>query len=266
MCPLIESLPATLLIAALVAVALIVYRRFDRRHPSPASLPNPAELTQGASILVIVCMVASAATAGVCYLVFGPENPIPATAVEPLLLPVPFAATLFVYIVTCAATGFYEEAAFRVVLQGLFERGFAGNGVTPRRCVLFAALLSSVLFAVMHVITPIPEGADLLHVGMQGAFKFLQGLLFGLVMTALLKRTGSLAVVAAIHMCYNLLFFLPWLAAAGSFPTTYLTGVSIDTIGLAITSICLVPAAVFSVRFLACGGQVQRPSDGESPC
>lgn len=262
----IESLPATLLIAALVAVALIAYHRFDRKHPSPAALPNVAELNQGTSILVIVCMIASAATAGVCYLVFGPENPIPATAVEPLLLPVPFVSTLFIYVVTCAATGFYEEAAFRVILQGLFERGFAGNGVASRRCVLFAALLSSILFAVMHVVTPVPAGADPLHVGMQGAFKFLQGLLFGLVMTALLKRTGSLAMVTAIHMCYNLLFFLPWLAAAGSFPTTYLTGVSIDTIGLAITSMCLVPAAVFSVRFLACGGQVQRPSDEESPC
>ena len=263
---LIESLPATLFITVFVAAALIVYRRFDHRHPSSVVLPSSAELTQGASILIIVCMVASAATAGACFLVFGSENPIPAVAVEPLPAQAPLVATLFAYVLTCAATGFYEEAAFRVVLQGLFERGFAGNGVKPPRCVLFAALFGSALFAIMHVVTPIPAGADAFHVGMQGVFKFLQGFLFGLVMTALLKRTGSLAVVAAMHMCYNLLFFLPWLAVAGSFPVTYLTGTSIDTIGLAITSICLLPAAAFSVRFLACGGQVQRPSDGESPC
>ena len=92
---------------------------------------------------------------------------------------------------------------------------------------------------------------------MQVALKFLQGMLFGLAMTGLLARTGSFALAAAVHACYDLLFFLPWVMDIGGFPSTYLTGLAIDTFALAANCVCLAPTAVLSLRLLAYGGAVQ---------
>lgn len=258
---LIESLPTTLLLAAMVAVLLALYRHHGQTHSSPVIGPEPGELSQGISLLIIACVTASAGATLVIFGIMGGQYPIMESVQDQSAIKGSFVATLLAYILSCAATGFYEEGLFRVLLQGLFERGFYSNGVCPRRCMLFAALLASLIFAVLHAVCPPAPEADTMQVALQALFKCVQGFLFGIVMVGLLKRTGSFVLVIAIHTCYNLLFFVPWFITVGAFPTTYLTGSIVDTVGLIATSACLVPIAALALRFLAYGGSVQRRAD-----
>lgn len=262
----LEELPTTLFIAAVMAVALALYRRWSYAHPSAVAPPEPQELSQGMSLLMIACVTASAAVSLGCFIVLGEEYPVFTPAVDQAVSNAPFIATVGAYVVSCLAIGFYEEALFRAIAPGLFERGFVGNGLSPRKCVLYAALLSSALFAVLHVLAPIVSGADPLQAGLQVVFKFLQGMLFGILMVGLLKRTGSFLFVVAIHTCYNLLYFMPWFVAAGAFPATYVTGLPIDTLALFTTSLLLAPVAVIAYRFLAYGACVQPSADAEDAC
>ena len=166
--------------------------------------------------------------------------------------------TIAAYVLVCVAVGFYEEGAFRVILQDLFTRGFSSNGARPERCALYAALLTSVLFAALHAASPLPADGDSAQIALQAILKFLQGALFGLAMAGLLAKTGSFALIVAVHTSYDLLFFLPWAISAGTFPSTYLTGLPIDTLALCANCVCLVPSAVVGIRQLVCGGAVQR--------
>ena len=170
----------------------------------------------------------------------------------------PLAVTIAAYVLVCVAVGFYEEGAFRVILQDLFTRGFSSNGVRPERCALYAALLTSVLFAALHAASPLPADGDSAQIALQAILKFLQGALFGLAMAGLLAKTGSFALIVAVHTSYDLLFFLPWAISAGTFPSTYLTGLPIDTLALCANCVCLVPSAIVGIRQLVCGGAVQR--------
>lgn len=254
----LASLVPTLAITAIVAIVLIGHGRFARRHPNPAALRSPDEPTQGVSVLGLICVMLSAAIPLLCFVSVGAQypalefaDPAAPTADAPLV------ATVAGYLVICACVGFYEEGAFRVILQDLFSRGFLGNGARRGRCALYAAIAASVLFAVLHAVSPVPAEADSVQVAMQAALKFLQGMLFGLAMTGLLARSGSFVLVAAVHACYDLLFFLPWMLDIGGFPSTYLTGLAIDTFALAANCVCLAPAAVLSLRLLAYGGAVQ---------
>ena len=255
--PLLASLVPTLAVTAIVAIVLIGHGRFARRHPNPAALRSPDEPTQGISVLGLLCVMLSAAIPILCFVSVGAQYPALEFADPAAMSDAPLAATVAGYLVICACVGFYEEGAFRVVLQDLFARGFLGNGMRRGRCALYAAIASSALFAVLHAASPIPAGADSVQVAMQAALKCLQGMLFGLAMTGLLARTGSFALVVAVHACYDLLFFLPWVLDIGGFPSTYLTGLAIDTFALAANCVCLAPAAVLSLRLLAYGGAVQ---------
>ena len=254
---LLASLVPTLAITAIVAIVLIGHGRFARRRPNPAALRSQDEPTQGVSVLALLCVMLSAAIPLLCFVSVGAQYPALEFADPAAMADAPLAATVAGYLVICACVGFYEEGAFRVILQDLFARGFLGNGVRRGRCALYAAITSSALFAVLHVVSPVPVEADSAQVAMQAALKFLQGMLFGLAMTGLLARTGSFALAAAVHACYDLLFFLPWVLDIGAFPSTYLTGLAIDTFALAANCVCLAPAAVLSLRLLAYGGAVQ---------
>lgn len=253
----LASLVPTLAITAIVAIVLIGHGRFARRRPNPAALRSQDEPTQGVSVLALLCVMLSAAIPLLCFVSVGAQYPALEFADPAAMADAPLAATVAGYLVICACVGFYEEGAFRVILQDLFARGFLGNGVRRGRCALYAAITSSALFAVLHVVSPVPVEADSAQVAMQVALKFLQGMLFGLAMTGLLARTGSFALAVAVHACYDLLFFLPWVLDIGGFPSTYLTGLAIDTFALAANCVCLAPAAVLSLRLLAYGGAVQ---------
>lgn len=254
----LASLPSALVIAAIVAAVLFVFKRFAALHPNPVIRTQAEEGKQGASILALACVVLSAAIPLVCFMSVGADYPVLDYVDARSIDSAPLAATIAAYILVCVAVGFYEEGVFRVILQDLFTRGFSSNGARPERCALYAALLTSILFAALHVSSPLPAGADAAQIALQAILKFLQGSLFGLAMAGLLAKTGSFALIVGVHASYDLLFFLPWAIAAGTFPSTYLTGLPIDTIALCANCVCLVPAAIVGIRQLVCGGAVQR--------
>lgn len=254
----LASLPSALVIAAIVAAALFVFKRFSALHPNPVARMRAEEEKQGASILALACIVLSAAIPLACFMSVGADYPVLDYVDARSIDSSPLAVTIAAYILVCVAVGFYEEGAFRVILQDLFTRGFSSNGARPERCALYAALLTSVLFAALHAASPLPAGGDSTQIALQVILKFLQGTLFGLAMAGLLAKTGSFALIVAVHTSYDLLFFLPWAISAGTFPSTYLTGLPIDTLALCANCVCLVPSAVVGIRQLVCGGAVQR--------
>lgn len=254
----LASLPSALVLAALVAAALFGCARLAEKRPGPFSPRRQLMAVQRGGALVLACLIASAVVPLVCFMLIGADYPIFVFASGAASVRPPIAVEIVAYLAVCAAVGFYEEGAFRVVLPDLFARGFSGNGVSPARCRLYAVLLASVLFAALHAASSAPADADSLQVALQAALKVAQGLLFALAMAGLLAKTGSLPLIVAVHACYDALFFLPWMLEIGAFPSTYLTGLPIDTAALAAVCLCLVPAAAVSFRQLVCGGAVQR--------
>lgn len=251
----LNDLISSLALSAFVAVALTLYRFFDKNHPMPSQRNEAMAGRQGTSALILISVVLSAVVPFICFTAFGPrfpEAPLEGGSLENAS----FVGTLATYVLVCVATGFYEEGAFRVVIPGLFERGFAGNGIESPRRLLLAVLLSGILFAVLHVSSPLSDGFDEVMV-LQALLKFAQGMLFSLTMFGLLLKTGSFTLVVAAHASYDLLFFLPWLIDTGGFPSTYLTGIFVDVVALAVNCVCLIPAAVASARLVACGGEMQ---------
>ena len=248
----LASLPSALVIAAIVAAALFVFKRFAALHPNPVARMRAEEEKQGTSILALACIVLSAAIPLACFMSVGADYPVLDYVDARSIDSAPLAVTIAAYVLVCVAVGFYEEGAFRVILQDLFTRGFSSNGARPERCALYAALLTSVLFAALHAASPLPAGGDSAQIALQAILKFLQGALFGLA------KTGSFALIVAVHTSYDLLFFLPWAISAGTFPSTYLTGLPIDTLALCANCVCLVPSAIVGIRQLVCGGAVQR--------
>ena len=255
---LLASLPPALAAAVLVAALLAVFGAVSRRYPNPLACECDDTPTQGVSMLALACVVLSAAVPLACFLVAGSSYPVFDFVEEPPAEQPPLMATVAAYLAICAAVAFYEEGAFRVILQDLFERGFAGNGARADRCRLYAAVLASALFAALHAFSPAASDADGVQVAAQAILKFSQGMLFGMAMAGLLAKTGSFALIIGIHTCYDLLFFLPWMLTVGAFPATYLTGLPIDTWALAANCACLVAPAALAVRQLVCGGAVQR--------
>lgn len=253
----LESLPLSLAIVALVSCVLAGYAWYDKRHPSPIAPESGNAGPQGVSVFALACVILSASVPFICFAIMGSRYPVfdymdATVGGDPSLF-----VTIAAYLATCIAVGFYEEGIFRVILQGLFERGFAANGAQHARCGLYAAVLASMLFAGLHIASPLPSDVDTVQIVLQAALKFTQGAFFGLSMAGLLKKTGSFALIVAIHSCYDLLFFFPWIMVSGDFPATYLTGLPIDTFALGANCFCLLPVVVVSIREFMCGGAMQ---------
>ena len=171
----LASLPSALVIAAIVAAALFVFKRFSALHPNPVARMRAEEEKQGASILALACIVLSAAIPLACFMSVGADYPVLDYVDARSIDSSPLAVTIAAYVLVCVAVGFYEEGAFRVILQDLFTRGFSSNGARPERCALYAALLTSVLFAALHAASPLPADGDSAQIALQAILKFLQG-------------------------------------------------------------------------------------------
>lgn len=169
---------------------------------------------------------------------------------------------IVVFVLMCTATAFYEEGLFRIIIQRVFEALFAKNGTAPARCVLHAALLTSIVFGVLHLSAPFDDLGNA-HAVAQIVLKLLQGTMFGLVMTGLLKRTGSMVFIVALHACYDLALFFPTAISFGVVPNTYITGLPIDTVALAVSVVPLIPAAIGAVRALTQPEVCERRFEGE---
>ena len=128
----------------------------------------------------------------------------------------------------CLLTGLYEEAFMRVLGIEVFERALDAKR---------AILASAALFALLHVGVPdISAGYPVL---MQSALKFVQALLFGLILGALYAQTRRLWPCALIHAGFDVLYLAPNVLLTGTMPGTYASGSVSDTVLLAVTVLML---------------------------
>lgn len=278
--PVAEAIPRALICSAVVACALWALP-FGRIAAERREQGNPrnkrtriVELKPAAAFVAVACLAVSAA-AYLAVKVFGSAaSPVPflaeafgaASSSDDALLgsisSIPSSAVLrfALFLIVCAATAFFEEGLFRVVLQKSAEKALADRGCAPASIQLKAALSISAVFGILHVASVPVDGADPLQVGIQTALKLVQGMMFGLILTGLLKRTGSFSFIVALHACYDLILFFPPALVFGVMPTTYLTGAPLDSLALAAAACALAPAAIGAVRVLraggACGGAV----------
>lgn len=165
----------------------------------------------------------------------------------------------------CAATGVFEEALFRgllvtclynrlIILNGDIVEENAGGSRKTIPPMASAALMGSVLFALLHVVgsPPIAVEGELAGfiVSTQIALKLLQAGMFGFCMTALMVRTGSVWLSIIAHTAFDLLYFAPALIAKGALPATHVTGNCGDLVVLALSTAVLAPLCLKSRQWM----------------
>ena len=130
---------------------------------------------------------------------------------------------------------------------GLLGAGGEGADWAVKRAVL----LSAVLFALLHV--GVPDAAASATVMLQTLVKFAQAFLFGLVMGVLYARSRSLWPCAVAHAGFDALYLGPGVVLTGVLPTTYASGLPIDTALLCATTALLAIVAVATWKSWAKG-------------
>ena len=128
----------------------------------------------------------------------------------------------------CLLTGVHEEAFMRVLGIEAFERA-----VDLKRAIL----ASAALFALLHVGVPDLSAGQL--VLMQTALKFVQALLFGMILGVLYTQTRRLWPCALVHAGFDVLYLVPYVLLTGVMPETYASGAASDTVLLAVTVLML---------------------------
>ena len=144
-------------------------------------------------------------------------------------------------------TGLFEEAFVRVLGTETVVGGLRARGVEKRRAVLLAAVVTSAIFALLHVGVP-AEGSGVAG-WLQMAGRFLQTGLFGFCMAGLYEQSKSLWPCALLHAGFNLLYLNIFPLLPDVAPV-YGSGASSVSVLLIITTICLVPLAVKAYRVL----------------
>lgn len=162
-----------------------------------------------------------------------------------------FAQRLVLLLVVCALTGAFEEAFMRVLAIETFESLLGAGGEGADWAVKRAVLLSAVLFALLHV--GAPDAAASATVILQTLVKFAQAFLFGLVMGVLYARSRSLWPCVVAHAGFDALYLGPGVVLTGVLPTTYASGLPIDTALLCATTALLAIVAVATWKSWAKG-------------
>ena len=140
----------------------------------------------------------------------------------------------------CLLTGLYEESFMRVLGIEAFERA----SDTKR-----AILASAALFALLHVGAPdISAGQPVLF---QTALKFVQALLFGVILGMLYAQTRRLWPCALVHAGFDVLYLGPNVLLTGEMPATYASGMVGDTVLLVVTVLMLAGVALKMCKEIA---------------
>lgn len=212
--------------------------------PTTLRYPTAVFLALGFSVVSAAGSLVASAISGVTL--FG-ESSLNNNNVEDL----PFVLLIILFFLVCAATGFYEEGLFRVILPRALYRAFALNGANLHYCPLYASLFSAILFGALHLSFTITDTKTLsLLILIQVFLKFAQGFLFSLTMTLFLQRSGSFVAVALLHASYDAVVFLPWVLLSGVFPSAYITGAASDTWSLLVSAVALIIPATVCIRLL----------------
>ena len=128
-------------------------------------------------------------------------------------------------------------AGGRVGVSGEIEHNTVKLSIAFNPAAKRAILVSALLFALLHVGVP-DASADQL-VLMQSVLKFVQALLFGLILGVLYTQTRRLWPCAFIHAGFDVLYLAPNVFLTGTMPATYASGTVGDTVLLAVTVLML---------------------------
>lgn len=142
-------------------------------------------------------------------------------------------STVFLFLLTCLATGFAEEIIFRGIgLQFLLQR-------LPQtlKGTILAVLLSSLVFGLMHLFN-IFGGSGVGNTLLQVGYSFLMGAMWAV----LYLKTKNIWLVMILHGLYN--FFGQVLFELGSVINRY------DTVTIAITVILAVLVMGYTIKLV----------------
>ena len=104
-----------------------------------------------------------------------------------------FLAAILVPIVTFLAVGIQEELFSRgYQLQNLAE-GFNSKTISPNTAILLATLLSSLVFAALHILNPNSTLFSTFNIFLAGVFLLAMGFIL----------TGELAIPIGVHITWN---------------------------------------------------------------
>ena len=156
-------------------------------------------------------------------------------------------AAALMFVAMLAGTAVFEELLFRGFLFDAFARVLGARNV--KAPLLVAAIVSSVLFGVLHV-TADAGSLFRMNAYIQAAVKVAEGTAFGLVMCALAVKTCSVWPAVAAHFAFNVISELPIYLATGVQTSTYITGSPADIAVLAVGTACLLPAAKWAADYL----------------
>lgn len=174
-----------------------------------------------------------------------------------LALPADWAVDLAGMAALCAFVGVFEEVLFRGVLLGGLLSRFGGT----RNGVVVAALVSSVVFGAVHVVSS-AGATDALTLA-QMLLKTVQAGSIGLISAAVYVRTRNIWGVAALHALADFLLMAP-LALVGGGEAALGSYVSqgADALSVAL-GVALVAAYLFAVALYApCAVQGWRLLEG----
>lgn len=157
-------------------------------------------------------------------------------------------ADVIVLAVLCLGVGMFEEGMFR----GLILNGLLARMGSSKRGVVWALVLSSLLFGLSHVF-PITEEITAMTI-VQSVLKTLQAGIIGFVLGVIALRTRSLWPSIAIHALTDYLLMFPSMGLMGEPLTTEYVATGEDGVATAVmyvvVSVLYLPALIRCVREL----------------
>ena len=266
---------AVLALVALAAVKLVVPDALNR---CTITVQQRGIVRFATIALLLVGLVGGAIT--ILTWLFAGSSSIAGFEFAALSSTVDLMKNLLLLLGICLLTGVYEESFMRVLGIETFERALGEGGgasmcpvselaadgrvATPgdaergvfRQPVVFdavakrAVVASALLFALLHVGVPDLSTGQLML--MQTALKFVQALLFGVILGVLYAQTRRLWPCVLIHAGFDVMYLGPYVLLTGAMPETYASGAASDTVLLAVTTLMLVGVALKIRKEIAC--------------
>lgn len=163
-------------------------------------------------------------------------------------LPPKFLVNIINALITGATVGIVEEFTFRgLVFGGILQK--TGNS---KKSIILAAVVSGLLFGVMHVINSALAG-EISDWGtvLSATLKTFQTAIFGVILAFVYLKTRNIYAIAAIHGLDDLMLFIQSSASQGGGvkPSSYVSGdLGIKFFSYGLFILILVPALIKSIK------------------